>query len=289
MRLSKKSKEEFDYLTTIKYINKLHGTPKYLSKDNKNQNINNIVKDPSFREAAPIKVRLIKAVNINQNINLYKLDHTNKNSKPLSRDTFNKENKTTKSNLRRDNRVKTSKIPIIFRIKNEKQIMNKIKSRNETQEQIEICKLYSDIIKDNDKTEIMKYKNLLISPKIMDKEQKINKIINIKTHKYKYEKFSEKENNENSNKKTFNKNTFNKINLKRMNLLSPNFTYNKPLKDKTLGNTYSYFAKKSNISKDMLYTESKGWGGMSSDNIFSNYDNYSINSKNGNISELNRG
>ena len=55
MRLSKKSKEEFDYLTTIKYINKLHGKPKYLSKDNKNQNINNIVKDPSFRELHLLK------------------------------------------------------------------------------------------------------------------------------------------------------------------------------------------------------------------------------------------
>ena len=287
MRLSKKSKEEFDYLTTIKYINKLHGTPKYLSKDNKNQNINNIVKDPTFRETAPIKVRLIKAVNINKNINLYKLDHTNKNSKPFSRDTYNKENKTTKTNLRRANRIKTSKISMNFRVNNEKQIVNKNKSRNETQEQIEISKLYSDIIKDNDKTEIMKYKNLLISPKIMDKDQKINKIINIKTHKYKYGKSSEKENNDNYNKKTFNKNTFNKININKMNLLSPNFTYNKPLKDKALGNTYSVFTKKSNISKDMLYTESKGWGGMSSDNIFSNYDNYSINSKNGNIIKKN--
>ena len=271
MKLSKKPREEFDYLTTIKNINKMHGSPKYLSKDNKNQNVNNLVKDPIFNESVPIKVRLIKAAHLNPNINLTKIHHINQNPKVYSKESYNIDDKTNSVNLKKINKNKTSKIPFNSRTKiNEKQNINKNKNQNE--EEIEIKKLYYDV-KDNNNNDVIKYKNLLISSKIVDKDyQKINKLINIKTHKYNSGKSSDVEDKDN-----YNKNTFNKINLKRMTLLSPKFTYNKPLNSNILGNTYSVFTKNSNFSKDLLYTDSRGFGGMSSDNIFSNYDNTSEN------------
>ena len=272
MKLSKKPREEFDYLTTIKNINKMHGSPKYLSKDNKNQNINNLIKDPIFNENVPIKVRLIKAAHLNPNINLTKLHNINKKPKVYSKDSYNIDDKTNNVNMKKINKNKTNKIPFDSRTKiNEKQNVNKNKNQNE--EEIEIKKLYYDIIKDNNKNDVIKYKNLLISSKIIDKDsQKINKLINIKTHKYSSGKSSDVEDKDN-----YNKNTFNKINLKRMTLLSPKFTYNKPLKSNMLGSTYSVFTKNSNLSKDLLYTDSRGLGGMSSENIFSNNDNTSEN------------
>ena len=298
MKLNKKPREEFDYLTTIKNINKLHGSPKYLSKENKKLNINSFNKDPILNENIPIKVRLMKAAHLNPNFNLAKINKKKSNSKVFGKDESkeisnnqnksnskafskdeskeinNNQNKSRNQNVKKYNKNKTEKKPLNQKEKNnEQRLTNNI--RGESVDISEISKLYSDIIKDNDKSEIIKYKNLLISPKIMDNELKINKKINIKTHKCNGIKTLEKENNNKNNKNTFN--SLNK-NMIKNNLLSQNFTYNKPTKERIFGSTYSMLTKKNNISKDILFTESRGWGGISSDNILSNVDNFSENS-----------
>ena len=264
-----KLNKEFDYLTTIKNINKLNGSPKNLSKDNKKQIINNLNKDPILNENIPIKVRLIKAAHLNPNINLTKINDIKNNSKAPNND-----DKSRNPNIKKFNKIKANKINLNQRDKNNEQNLTKrCLSGND-----DISKLYSDIIKDNDKSDIIKFKNLLISSKIMDKEQKINKKINIKTHKCNSLKSLEKQFNDIFNRNTSTNFNNNSNSFKKENLFSPNITYNKPSKEKILRSTYSIITNKSNISKERLFTESIGWGGMSSDNIFSNYDTNSDNS-----------
>ncbi len=89
MKITKNSSEKFDYLKTIKKINKMNGSPRQLSKENiifpKNQN------DLIFNESIPIKVRLIKAAHLNPNINISQIKKMNK-TKTEEKDDKNKLN-----------------------------------------------------------------------------------------------------------------------------------------------------------------------------------------------------
>ena len=89
MKITKNSSEKFDYLKTIKKINKMNGSPRQLSKENiifpKNQN------DSIFNESIPIKVRLIKAAHLNPNINISQIKKMNK-TKTEEKDDKNKLN-----------------------------------------------------------------------------------------------------------------------------------------------------------------------------------------------------
>ena len=89
MRVTKQPRLDFNYLDTIQKINKMQGSPRYLSKENlpgnKNPHTINLPKD-SILNNIPIKVRLIRAAELNPNINLGKIHNINRNSKTLKKD-----------------------------------------------------------------------------------------------------------------------------------------------------------------------------------------------------------
>ena len=89
MRVTKQPRLDFDYLDTIQKINKMQGSPRYLSKENLagNKSPHSIVlpKD-SILNNIPIKVRLIRAAELNPNINLGKIHNLNRNSKTLKKE-----------------------------------------------------------------------------------------------------------------------------------------------------------------------------------------------------------
>ena len=96
MKITKNSSEIFDYLQTIKQINKMQGSQNYLSnekiftKDDKNSNMK--ITDPIFNENIPIKNHLIKAAHLNPNINFTKMKNINKNKIDLKEgEDFNKD------------------------------------------------------------------------------------------------------------------------------------------------------------------------------------------------------
>jgi len=76
MKITKNPSEKFDFMKTIKRINKMNSSPNHLSKENiflpKNQN------DALFNESIPIKVRLMQAAHLNPNINLTQIKKINK-------------------------------------------------------------------------------------------------------------------------------------------------------------------------------------------------------------------
>ena len=83
MKITKNPSEKFDYMKTIKKINKMNGTPNHLSKENifisKNQNISaKNQNDSLFNESIPIKVRLMQAAHLNPNINISQIKKMNK-------------------------------------------------------------------------------------------------------------------------------------------------------------------------------------------------------------------
>ena len=299
MRLTKQSKQEFDYLNTIKKINKMKGTPKYLSKDNllnkkepKNEeNDNNLIsKDSIFNENIPIKVRLIKAAHLNPNINFNKIHQINKSAKTLKKEINNIENKTKISNLKKRyfKKKKTNISMKYFKSKKEKENNNKI---NENEESNEVNNLNQNITQNNNNQgEANKLTKLFFSPKTTDQNKKANKLMhsnNIKIRKYNTGSMSDKEDN-NSNSNTYNNNyninTYTDYDSKlrsskERNLYSTNFTYNKPIKGNLLGSHYSKLNKKEKYSKKMIKTEGNRWGTMSSDNILAYIDNANNKSK----------
>ena len=88
MRVTKQTHLDFDYLDTIQKINKMQGSPRYLSKENLpgNKNPNSIISKDSILNNIPIKVRLIRAAELNPNINLGKIRNLNRNSKTLKKE-----------------------------------------------------------------------------------------------------------------------------------------------------------------------------------------------------------
>ena len=99
MRVTKQSRLEFDYLDTIQKINKMQGSPRYLSKENlpinKNPNSSIFPKD-SILNNIPIKVRLIRAAELNPNINMGKIHNLNRNAKTLKKELEIKKNEDNK-------------------------------------------------------------------------------------------------------------------------------------------------------------------------------------------------
>ena len=83
MKITKNPSEKFDFMKTIKRINKMNSSPNHLSKENiflpKNQNLNmKNQNDALFNESIPIKVRLMQAAHLNPNINLTQIKKINK-------------------------------------------------------------------------------------------------------------------------------------------------------------------------------------------------------------------
>ena len=82
MKITKASKDGFDYMKTIKKINQLNGSPNKLSREkifsSEKQISSKQQKDPIFNEKIPIKVRLIKAAHLNPNFNFTQIKDINK-------------------------------------------------------------------------------------------------------------------------------------------------------------------------------------------------------------------
>ena len=95
MRVTKQTKIEFNYLDTIQKINKLQGSPRFLSKENvitsKSPHSIILPKD-SILNNNPIKVRLIRASEFNPKINMSKINNINRNSKTLKKELEIKKN-----------------------------------------------------------------------------------------------------------------------------------------------------------------------------------------------------
>ena len=96
MKITKNPSEKFDFMKTIKRINKMNSSPNHLSKENiflpKNQNLNmKNQNDALFNESIPIKVRLMQAAHLNPNINLTQIKKINK-TKLEEKDEKNKLN-----------------------------------------------------------------------------------------------------------------------------------------------------------------------------------------------------
>ena len=280
MRLTKKPKLEFHYISSLKNINKNQRAPKFLSKENINfskyQNSNIISKDSIFNNNIPIKVLLIKAAHLNPNINVSKIHKVNKSAKMIKKEYIN-ENKNKNINLKQINKSKENKININdvskkFEIINNNNF-NNIRGFNEKDN------LVSNNSINQNQGDIYTLKNLLINSKIIKKDKKQNKFlninnINIKTHKFnsKYNQIKEDIYNRNSYKLEYNKTD--------VNFFNTNFTYNKPKKGSRMHFNYSSVNKISKISKKILHTEDCGSNIMSTDNILSNTDKVSFNSNN---------
>ena len=103
MKITKNSSEIFDYLKTIKQINKMQGSPKNLSKEKifnkKDKNSDMKINDPIFNENIPIKVRLIKAAHLNPNINFTKMKNINKKKNEI------KEEENNDTNEKKENKI----------------------------------------------------------------------------------------------------------------------------------------------------------------------------------------
>lgn len=106
MRVTKQPRLDFDYLDTIQKINKMQGSPRYLSKDNLPDNKiphSIVLPKDSILNNIPIKVRLIRAAELNPNINLGKIRNLNRNSKTLKKELEIK--KESKNNSKKKTKI----------------------------------------------------------------------------------------------------------------------------------------------------------------------------------------
>ena len=139
MKITKTSSEIFDYLKTIKQINKLQGSPKHLSKEKifpkNSKNIDIKINDPIFNENIPIKVRLIKAAHLNPNINFSKMKRINTNNIDI-KEQYNEQNEQQEPKIISVKKNKFGKIKIysssnkIHKIKKENNIDLKMNNDN---------------------------------------------------------------------------------------------------------------------------------------------------------------
>ena len=283
MRVTKQPKLDFDYLDTIQKINKMQGSPRYLSKENLpgNKNPHSIVlpKD-SILNNIPIKVRLIRAAELNPNINLGKIRNINRNSKTLKKELeMKKESQNSKKKEKEKNDKNNN---VSFNSNSSKKAEDKTNTesnnnnknvKNENDELIEINTLSPKIGLNYNNNEIYKLKKLLISPKTgernKDNESELTSENNIKTNKCISNDPLENEDN-------YDINTYNQNDNKAKNYFSQNFPYNKPKK----GNIYSFMTQKGS-TKNAINTENgenKEYDNKSY--ILSNNDNSSVCSSN---------
>ena len=280
MRVTKQPKLDFDYLDTIQKINKMQGSPRYLSKENLPGNIHPhsiVLPKDSILNNIPIKVRLIRAAELNPNINLGKIRNLNRNSKTLKKELEIKKESQKKEKENNDKKNNTS-----FNSNSSKKAEDKTNiesnnntknNKNENDELIEINSLNPKIGLNYNNNDIYKLKKLLISPKTGERNQEnegeLTKDTNIKTNK-----FTSNEPLENID--NYDINTYNQNENKTKNAFSQNFPYNKPKK----GNVYSFMTQKGYI-KNAINTENRE--NKDNDNksiILSNNDNSSVCSSN---------
>ena len=241
MKITKKTNETFNYLNTIKKINKLNISPNDLAKENiipqNNQNFNQKnqkVNDPIFNENIPIKVRLIKAAHLNPNINFTQIKNIKKKN-------------SVKTETDEDNQIEPKEQKIISVKKNKYGKLKILYSTNKKQKENKENNDINNNSNNDDKNNNLKiYKYNYIKKNIISKEKAEENLENIDFERKTYE---------NNITKT------NYINKKNKSI----FNFPKPKPDEK-EDQYS--------SKKILNTEgggfNKGRGIFSSDNIFSN-------------------
>ena len=278
MRVTKQPRLDFDYLDTIQKINKMQGSPRYLSKENLagNKSPHSIVlpKD-SILNNIPIKVRLIRAAELNPNINLGKIHNLNRNSKTLKKELeIKKDSKDLKKSDEKN--INNSSINSNSSKKDGKKNKKKNNKKNEDEELNEVNTLSPKSGLNYNQSDIYTLKKLLISPKIEEKEREKEKesestinTNNIKTNKFTSENPLETGEN-------YEINTYNQNEHKIKNMFSQNYAYNKPKKGNISGSPYSMITQKGYI-KNTLNTEAgdaKEYDNKSY--ILSNCDNSSV-------------
>ena len=278
MRVTKQPRLDFDYLDTIQKINKMQGSPRYLSKENLagNKSPHSIVlpKD-SILNNIPIKVRLIRAAELNPNINLGKIHNLNRNSKTLKKELeIKKDSKDLKKSDEKN--INNSSINSNSSKKDGKKNKKKNNKKNEDEELNEVNTLSPKSGLNYNQSDIYTLKKLLISPKIEEKEREKEKesestinTNNIKTNKFTSENPLETGEN-------YEINTYNQNEHKIKNMFSQNYAYNKPKKGNISGSPYSMITQKGYI-KNTLNTEAgdaKEYDNKSY--VLSNCDNSSV-------------
>jgi len=100
MNIKKSSDTNFDYVKTIKKINKINRSPICSTKENiiynKTPILNKKQNDPIFNENIPIKVRLMNAAHLNPNINMTQIKNFGKPIKKIDEDINKKEENKSK-------------------------------------------------------------------------------------------------------------------------------------------------------------------------------------------------
>jgi len=283
MRVTKQSRLEFDYLDTIQKINKMQGSPRYLSKENlpinKNPNSSIFPKD-SILNNIPIKVRLIRAAELNPNINMGKIHNLNRNAKTLKKELEIKKNEDNKEKNDKKRKNDNSFISNSSKKEEDKSSnelnANTKNTKNENNDLAEGSTLSPKIGLFNNQGDIYKLKKLLISPKINEKDRENNNGLNtnnIKTNKFNQNKSLENEDN-------YDINTYNQNEYKVKNIFPQNFAYNKPKKGNIAGSPYSIMTQKGYIknTNNTEAAETKEYDNKSY--VLSNGDNSSICSSN---------
>ena len=289
MRVTKQARLDFDYLDTIQKINKMQGSPRYLSKENlvgnKSPHSMALPKD-SILNNIPIKVRLIRAAELNPNINLGKIHNLNRNSKTLKKELEIKKNSKD------------------FKKSDEKNIndksINSNSSKKDGKKNKNIKKNEDEELNDNtlspksglnyNQSDIYTLKKLLNSPKIQEKERERERekekesestinTNNIKTNKFTFENPLETEEN-------YEINTYNQNEHKIKNMFPQNYAYNKPKKGNILGSPYSMITQKGFI-KNSLNTEAGDAKELDNKSyVLSNCDNSSVLASNIKVSNV---
>ena len=284
MRVTKQPKQEFNYLDTIQKINKMQGSPHYLSKENsitsKSPLPINLPKD-SILNNIPIKVRLIHATKLNPNINMDKIHDINHTSKTLKKEIGikkkfntlkNRENKnlndiSTNLNLskKEDNKINTES--------------NEKKSNKKENYELTVGSIFnSNSGLNNNQNDINQIKDSLISSKNegKDKEKESDEMLNInniKNNKFNPDNPTESEEN-------YEIGTYKKIENKTKNLFSQNFAYNKPKKGNILGCPNSLISHKVFMKTELNNGNGKIKESENKSYIISNCDNSNICSTN---------
>ena len=177
--------------------------------------------------------------------------------KYLSKDKYNIVLNKNNNVISKDS-VFNEKVPIKVNLINESNLSSKIHLTrlHKKNKSAKNFKIKNNSLNDN-KGDINKLNNLLISSKIIEDNENFNKLLNIKNIL---------EKNYYNNKK----NVYKKINFKPNNNYMQNYTSNNPIEENRLNSSYS-MTKNSNYSTNILYTENYSPTGMSSDKIFTNY------------------
>ena len=238
MKITKNSSETFDYINTIKKINKLQTSTKNLSKENdlteKNKNSSKKINDPIFNENIPIKVRLLQAAQLNPNINFTQIKNINKKKTILKTDNNDLNDQEQEPKLISVKKSNFKKVKIL-------------PSSNKNQKGLEEYNNDSNINNENNNLKTFKYN--YIKNKIISKQNEEENIENVDFERKTYDTEIPKTNYIHKKSKS---------------------KFNIPIA-KLGENGEDYYIK--NILNSEQGRMKKGRGIFSTDNIFSNENN----------------